>query len=47
LDDHDQAINILDRAIGEIKNNNWQEIIGMIENPETVELMLKKQEIWR
>lgn len=47
LEDHDQAINVLDRAIGEIKNNNWQEIIGMIENPETVELMLKKQEIWR
>ena len=47
LEDHDQAINILDRALGEIKNNNWQEIIGMIENPEAVELMLKKQEIWR
>jgi hypothetical protein len=37
----------LGRAIDEINENNWEDIIGLVEDPATVTQMLQKMKNWR
>ena len=46
-ENHDMALQILDKAINEIKNDNWNDIVGMVNEDKIVEGMLKKQDEWR
>ena len=40
-DNEEMAFNLLDQAINEINQNNWDDIIGLVENPEFVKLTVK------
>ena len=42
-----EALLLVDKAIEEMKQDNWENLIGMVENPETVENMLAKMKTWR
>lgn len=42
-----EALSIVDRAIYEMKNNNWDDIIGLVDEPELIRSMLLKQDNWR
>lgn len=47
LNDHDGALSLVDRAVKELNQNNWSDIVGMVENQKVVEEMLKKQKEWK
>ena len=46
LENEELTIDSLDKAIEEIKNNNWANLIGPVQDPGTVKLMLQKQRLW-
>ena len=41
------AFDYAEQAINQIKENNWDDIIGPVEHPEIIRSMLCKQELWR
>jgi hypothetical protein len=41
------AFKYLDQAISDLELNNWDDIIGPVENPGVIKNMLQKQESWR
>lgn len=47
VENEDKALLLVDSAIEEINNNNWEDIIGMVEEPEVVKMMLLKKNTWR
>lgn len=46
LEDENLAIKYLDKAIDEIKSNNWKDIIGPVEDADLIRAMLEKQKLW-
>lgn len=42
-----ESLSIVDRAIYEMKNNNWDDIIGLVDEPDLIRSMLLKQDNWR
>jgi predicted Zn-ribbon and HTH transcriptional regulator len=46
-ENEDTAFPYLKQSIQEMKEDNWQDIIGPVDNPETISLMLQKQDSWR
>lgn len=47
VQNQDKALAIIKDAIFEMNNNNWDDIIGLVEQPKYVRLMLEKQKLWR
>jgi hypothetical protein len=47
LENQDRALKVLDEAIDEMCQNNWDDVLGLIEDEGIVNDMLKKQENWR
>lgn len=46
LNDHEGALKLMERCVGEMYANNWNDIVGMVEDPQLVESMLAKKEKW-
>jgi ADP-heptose:LPS heptosyltransferase len=46
VEDYDSAIMFLDQAIKEIKEENWEDIIGPCKYPDVVRAMMKRKEEW-
>lgn len=46
LENQDKALNLVDQAIEEINAENWNDIIGLVDQPEIIKAMLAKQQIW-
>jgi hypothetical protein len=38
---------VVDRAIDEMQQDNWDDILGLIEFPEMVQKIIEKQKAWR
>lgn len=43
----EEAYILIDKAIEEMKNDNWDDIVGLVEHPEVIKESLKKQLTWR
>jgi hypothetical protein len=41
------ALNLVNQAIDEMNNNNWEDIVGLVNQPEIIKHMLQKQNRWR
>ena len=46
-ENHDAALKVLHKAIDEMKNDNWDDVFGLLEDVEIVRQMAKKQLEWR
>lgn len=47
VENQDAAFVLIDRALKEISVDNWDDIVGLVENPDIVQESLKKQLTWR
>jgi uncharacterized Zn finger protein (UPF0148 family) len=47
VEDHDGALDVVDQAIGEMMEDNWEDILGLIKVPEIVGQIVEKQKAWR
>lgn len=47
MEREDEALVLVDRAIKEMQNGNWKDIIGLVDEPGLISEMLKKQDMWR
>ena len=47
MENEDEAILVVNKAIDEINNDNWNDIIGLVDQPEIIKMMLLKQNMWR
>lgn len=46
VEEEDKALLLVDQAINEMKQNNWKDIIGLVDQPELIASMLTKQRNW-
>jgi hypothetical protein len=46
-ENHDMALSVLNDGIEQIKQDNWDDIVGMVDFEDIVGSMLKKQDEWR
>jgi len=46
-ENEDKTLDLVGRAIQEIKNDNWDDIIGLVEDPNVVSQSLEKMKNWR
>jgi hypothetical protein len=46
LENQNVAFDLIFRAIKEMNEDNWSDIVGMVESPEIVEAMLEKKQKW-
>ena len=47
IENQNSALDVVDRAIKEIQEDNWDDIMGLIEFPELVNQIIEKQKAWR
>lgn len=47
MEKEDEALSLVNRAITEMNNNNWGDIVGLVDQPELIASMLTKQSNWR
>lgn len=47
LNDHEGALKLIERCVKEMNQNNWNDIVGMVEDPQLVESMLAKKQRWK
>lgn len=47
LEKEEETLECVNRAIKEIYQNNWEDIIGPVESVQLIESLLKKQDLWR
>lgn len=47
MENQDEALLLAERAVREMNEDNWEDIVGLVEHPELIKGMLKKQDIWR
>ena len=47
VENQDKTLDFLGRAIDEINENNWEDIVGLVEDEATVTQMLQKMKNWR
>lgn len=46
VENEDIAIDLVDQAINEINLGNWNDIIGLVNNPEVVKIQMQTNNIW-
>ena len=46
VNDHKGALGLLETAVKEMWQNKWNDIVGLVENPELVRSMLQKKTEW-
>jgi len=46
MEQEDEALILVNRAIAEMNNNNWNDIIGLVDQPDLIASMLTKQSNW-
>lgn len=46
MENEKEALVLVDQAIGEMRNNNWENIVGLVDQPELITSMLAKQRNW-
>jgi hypothetical protein len=46
LNNQDDAIDLVKQAIDEISSDNWNDIVGLVEEKELVQMMLEKRQQW-
>lgn len=42
-----QAMGFVTQAIEEVEQGNWEDIVGLVDQPEFIKLLLNKQEMWK
>jgi hypothetical protein len=47
MEQEDKALELVDVAISEMNSDNWNDIVGLVDQPEVIKLMLLKQNMWR
>jgi hypothetical protein len=47
MENEDKALLLVDQAIQEMYSDNWEDIIGLVDQPELIKSMLSKQKSWR
>lgn len=47
MEKEDEALTLVDQAISEMDRNNWNDIVGLVDQPELISSMLTKQSNWR
>lgn len=47
VENPEKALAIVEQAIKEMQNDNWEDIIGLVEQPEIVKSILQRQKLWR
>lgn len=47
VNDQSAALELVDQAIQEINQDNWNNIVGLVDDPSLVMSMLEKQKLWR
>lgn len=46
MEQEHEGLKLVDRAISEMKQDNWDDIIGLVDQPEIIKAMLLKQNMW-
>ena len=47
VENHGDGLKLVEKAIEEINEDNWEDIIGLVNQPEILKTMLLKQESWK
>lgn len=47
MENEDKSLELVNQAVKEINQNNWDDIIGLVDQPEIIKTMLLKQNMWR
>ena len=47
MEKESEALDLVNQAISEINQNNWDDMIGLVDQPEVIKMMLLKQKKWR
>lgn len=47
MEKEDEALKLVNQAISEMNLNNWNDIVGLVDQPEIIRMMLLKQSMWR
>jgi len=47
VEKEDEALALVNLAISEMNQNNWDDIIGLVDQPEIIKMMLLRQSMWR
>jgi hypothetical protein len=43
----EKTLDLIKQAIKEMQNHNWEDIIGLVEEPEIIRSVLQRQKLWR
>lgn len=46
-ENEEKALNLVNQAIDEVNQDNWDDIIGLVDQPEFIKMLLSKQEMWK
>lgn len=47
MENEDKALQLVDRSVTEMKDNNWNDIVGLVDQPQLIKTMLARQNMWR
>ena len=47
MENEERALELVEQAIQEMNENNWDDIVGMVEYPEFIKIMISKQNYWK
>lgn len=47
MENEPAALDLVDKAIKEMNDDNWDDIVGLVDQPELIKMMLGKQQMWR
>jgi fatty acid/phospholipid biosynthesis enzyme len=47
VENQEKGLELVKQAIKEMNDDNWDDIIGLVDQPEILKGMLKKQEMWK
>jgi hypothetical protein len=47
MEQEDKAQLLIKQAIDEMNQDNWNDIVGLVDQPEIIKAMLAKQTLWR
>ena len=46
-ENEERAMELVNQSIEEIEQGNWNDIVGLVDQPEFIKLLLSKQEMWK
>ena len=46
-ENEEKALELVNQAIREVNENNWDDIVGLVDQPEFTKMLLAKQEMWK